>query len=312
MRRLDVHAPSHPDFDPAAYELVDVYDLHYKSGDHRLLNREIDELTKRGIVQAPHAVGCGHCGQTGLRYVALLVRADVNEWIFVGQDCLAARFTAMTKAKFAELRRDAELARKKQVVKTAWLAFCAENPAMAWATYADNISLSLRREARELGLDRPGVSGDDHLFASGVNWGLNVLFDIARKSRQYGSASEKQVALVERILGELETKWSAYLAKQAEKAANPAGPAPTGRQEIEGVLLSTKSVETDFGTTYKMVVKLDNGSRAYGTVPAAIGMVERGDWVRFTATFELSGDKDFAFFKRPTKASVVASAQKVA
>lgn len=302
MTRTDIHAPGHSDFDPEAYRLIDVYDLHWQSEDHAPLHDAIEQLTKQAIAQAPHSNGCGHCGQTGLRYVALLVREDVSEWIFVGQDCLASRFTAMTKAKFAELKRNAELARKKQAVKTSWLALCAENPAMAYATYGDNIQIGLEREARAL---FGGKHGEDDIFFAGLGWGFGVMHDIARKARLYGSASKAQIALIERILGEQETKWGAYLAREAEKAANPAGPAPVGRQTVEGVVLSLKLVDTDFGSTTKMTVKLDNGSRVYGTVPASIWQVEKGDRIAFTASCEASDDADFAFFKRPTKASII-------
>lgn len=308
MTRTDIHRPSAPDFDPEAYRLVDVYDLHWQSTDHRDLSKAVEELAKQSVVQAPHSTGCGHCGQTNLRYVALLVRDDVNEWIFVGQDCLVGRFTSMTKAKFTELRKAAELERQKQAVKTSWLAFCAANPAMAYASYADNISLTMRQEARELGLNTAKRHGDDHLFASGTNWGLNVMEDIARKSRRYGDASAKQVALIERILGELETKWNAYLVREVAKLSEPAAaPLTAGRQVLEGVVLAAKWYDNDFGGALKMTVKLDGGQRVFGSVPASIDNVDKGDRVRFTATVEPKDEEpDFGFFKRPTKGEVVA------
>lgn len=308
MTRTDIHRPSSPDFDPEAYRLVDVYDLHWDSNDHRDLNKAVEELAEQGVVQAPHSAGCGHCGQTNLRYVALLVRDDANEWIFVGQDCLVGRFTSMTKARFAELRKAAELERQKQAVKASWLAFCEKNPAMAYASYADNISLAMRQQARELGLNTAKRHDDDHLFASGTNWGLGVMEDIARKTRRYGEASAKQVALIERVLGELETKWNAYLAREVAKLSEPAAaPLTAGRQVLEGVVLSAKWYDNDFGGSLKMTVKLDDGQRVFGSVPASIDNVDKGDRVRFTATVEPKDEEpDFGYFKRPAKGEVVA------
>lgn len=308
ITRTDIHRPSAPEFDPQAYTLVDVFDLNSDSArEIRDLSEALRELAKDGITQAPHAHGCGHCGQRTIRYVALLVRADVKEWIFVGQDCLASRFTDMTKAKFDALRKAAELQRAKQEKKAAWNAFNEANPVFAYATYSENISLTLRREARELGFNTKGRGGDDHLFASGLNWGLNVLFDIARKARQYGDASTKQVALVDRVLGEQEAKWAAYVEREQAKLDNPAGPAPEGRQSVQGIVVKRdeKQGEDYWGNPtirFVMTVKLDSGALVWGTEPSSINP-EVGSRVEFVATFERKQDDEtFAFYKRPAKA----------
>lgn len=315
MTRTDIHRPGSPDFDPQAYTLVDVFDLHPESGDARDLSKAIDELTAQGVQQAGHSsYGCGHCGQTNLRYVALLVRSDVNEWIFAGQDCLVGRFQSQTKESFAALRKAAELARQKQAVKAAWLAACDANPALAFATYSENISLVLRREARELGLNQPGRHGDDHLFASGLNWGLGTQWDIARKARHYGGVSPKQAALLDRIASEQEAKWAAYVERELAKLAVQATIAPlsAGRQTVEGEVLTVKFVDNPYtynSSTMKMLVKLDGGQRVWGTVPSTIAdNVERGVRVRFVATVTpKDGETDFGFYSRPSKAEVVAA-----
>ncbi len=57
-----------------------------------------------------------------------------------------------------------------------------------------------------------------------------------------------------------------------------------------------------------MTVKLENGSRVYGTQPASLEAAERGDKIEFTATFEAAEREpaeDFAFFKRPTRGRVL-------
>lgn len=81
---------------------------------------------------------------------------------------------------------------------------------------------------------------------------------------------------------------------------------PTGRLVIEGVVLSKKSQESAYGTSWKMLVEGD-GWKVWGTVPESIFWeVEKGVRVRFTATVEASEDDEaFGFYKRPTKAEIV-------
>jgi hypothetical protein len=322
-KRTDIHRPSAPEFDPQAYRLVDVYDLHWESQDHKALSAAIEELEAQGVVRAPHAVGCGHCGQTNMRYVALLAREDVKQWIFVGQDCLAGRFVGMTKAKFDALRRQAELDRKKQKVLGAWREFRAANPEFPSADEVFLIGRGLWRHADELGLSTPKRWGDDHLHAAGVSRALGTAHDIARKARIYGTASEKQVAFVSRLLVQTKQKWDAYVeAEVAKLSLPPTPPVPEGRQIVEGVVLSFKVVDGYFEGqhTIKMLVQADEGWRVFGTRSAALGTQsyqdDEGEWkntdcanagdrVRFTATLSRSEDEDFGFFKTPRSAVIV-------
>lgn len=127
-------------------------------------------------------------------------------------------------------------------------------------------------------------------------------------------------------------------AKAAESAANPV---VEGRIEITGEILSTKVVENDFGTSFKIVVKDDRGFRVYGSLakslvdffvdefnekhndPYAYGYSVwfegssnettigldgiKGRRITFSATVEASNDdKGFGFFSRPTKAAPIA------
>jgi hypothetical protein len=116
----------------------------------------------------------------------------------------------------------------------------------------------------------------------------------------------------------------------AEKAvADAAKPALVeGRRVITGKVVSTKAVEGDYGTSYKMLVEEENGTRVFGSIPGNLwdeveflGSYRKLAWnetdgvmrkivgmeLTFTATVEVSrDDKSFGFFKRPLKASVVA------
>lgn len=112
--------------------------------------------------------------------------------------------------------------------------------------------------------------------------------------------------------------------------ARPSTGAPVveGRYEMVGKVVSTKTVESDFGTGYKMLVELADGQRVFGSIPNNLwseveflggyrklawdetdGVMKKlvGMELKFTATVERSSkDESFGFFKRPTKASVVA------
>src|SRR5690606_20471029 len=123
----------------------------------------------------------------------------------------------------------------------------------------------------------------------------------AERAAAYAAENADVLAALETLTGEFaddlratlaetgqlsENQGAAVLRIAAEKAAEPeAAPVEAGRIEITGKGVPTKWV--------------------YGTVPAAIGGVERGERVAFTATVEASDDDEtFGFFKRPTKAQL--------
>lgn len=105
-------------------------------------------------------------------------------------------------------------------------------------------------------------------------------------------------------------------------------PAPTGRLEITGTILSAKYVDSDYGSTLKMLVEGD-GWKVWGTVPKQLADDEYGRYydaddndprydgiavwtkaligrkVTFTATVKVNeDDPSFGFFTRPTKATI--------
>lgn len=91
----------------------------------------------------------------------------------------------------------------------------------------------------------------------------------------------------------------------AERAA--AAPVPAGRHEIEGEIVSIRSYDDGrFGAVLKMLVKCA-GFRVFGSVPAAISGAGVGDRVRFSADVEPK-EAGFGFFKRPSKAAIIAPA----
>lgn len=126
----------------------------------------------------------------------------------------------------------------------------------------------------------------------------SIIRDIAAKMNRY-ELSEKQVALVFKL---------------ADEVKNPAPPekhvsAPEGRVTVRGKIVSVKSVEGPYGTSIKMVVKVETPEGSWlvwTTAPSAIlGTEIKGHEVEFTATLTRGRDEFFAFGKRPTKARLL-------
>lgn len=287
--RTDIHRPSAPDFDPAGYQLIDVFDLHPEDGDGAEAARMIQDCLEAGISWAlPYgdAAVCGHCG-AHLRYAALLRHEASDTMMFVGSTCLRERFADMTAAKFAMLRAAAaeraaatrERTRRHELAAEG-LAFLAEGPALLIElSYAGN---------------------------GGVVDGNDFLSDIARKVFQYGNLSERQVAAAERaILQGIERATK----REAERVEHPAVDAPEGRAIVTGEVVMTRWYDHDFGSTLKMIVRDDTGFRVFVSVPSSLlGVgIDKGSRVTFTAALTQSDDDPtFAFGKRPTKASLLA------
>ena len=94
-----------------------------------------------------------------------------------------------------------------------------------------------------------------------------------------------------------------------EAEAKAAQPCPEGRIEITGTVMKVVERDGRFGWEHKMLVVAD-GWKVWGSVPRALGDVEKGWTVRFTATVERSNDdENFGFYKRPSKASVLVAEQ---
>lgn len=286
MTRTDVHAPASTDFDPTLYTLENVYDTHETEGDHRELNEAIRALEAAGYTyfEKNGRGGCGHCGAR-LRYVALMTREDVREWLFVGETCLDNRFNG-TKADFDALRERVKALRVERVKAHGIAILVNANPALAPL----------------LDRNHPALANE-------------FVADIARKLNNYGELSERQVAaVITAIARELErqarqAQWDAEReAKKAELAAAGVA-APLGRVVVTGTVVTVKDYDSDYGTTWKMLVEHAEGWKVWSSVPAAIlGEVDKGTVVTFTATLEAGRDGDplFVVGKRPSKASIAA------
>lgn len=131
----------------------------------------------------------------------------------------------------------------------------------------------------------------------------------ARDAREkWGSLTEKGTATLQRIYDERMQRNTERAEQRAAEALTAVAWTP-GRQQVEGVILSTKVVENDFGSAIKMLVKRDDGSKIWSTMPASIDIASsgnRGLRIRFTVTVQpKDGEPTFAFGSRPTKGEVL-------
>ena len=273
MTRTDIHRPAA--LITEDYEYVLAYDQHPEEGDRRALQAYLAR-TGRTFGENHSAGSCYHCGARA-RYVAVLLHKPTGDLIKVGEQCLDNRFTLATPA-FHALRKAAQLNRERQAIKTARLAWFAEDTqremAYNWAT-------------EQVNAGSYGWEGTRHSFVHKIN--------------RYGSTSDKFVAMIIRDM-ERTAEREARRAAEAETAR----PVVTGKVQVTGEVLSVKFQDNAYGGRMVMTVRDDRGFKVWGSVPSAIDSVERGERVTFTATVEASDtDETFGFYKRPTKASIL-------
>jgi hypothetical protein len=219
---------------------------------------------------------CDHCGAR-IRYVGVLLHKPTGDHIAVGETCLDNRFGRAT-VDFQKLRKQAQLDREKQRLLTASNAFRAEHDEVDW-----------------LALDE-----SENSFVQ----------DVIRKLRQYGSISDKQLAAIQTAL----VRDAEREVRQAAEALVPKAEVPEGKGlVIVGELVSTKWVESQYGSALKGLVKVESEFgfyKVWGTVPSAISDANRGDIIKFTANVQRSEkDADFGFFSRPRLATIVKAAE---
>lgn len=320
MTRQDVHRPSA--MDPADYVWIGEADDHHEHGSFDFDYERYFELTNRaprfdergrvwGEVEdiawasVEHAAGgrggCDHCGQTNIRYWMFYLHLPTSEVVAVGGTC-AGKLSLSSREDIA---RRAQLERRRLDEKLmAWRGESAENE----RAYAE----LLRQE------DEAGGSGANEFVDSLLRYG-----------RRNGFLSEAQRDAVLKGI-ETRARRAAEAEAKAEKMGDPEPAAvieATGRIEVTGRLLATKSQDGYYGSELKMLVLDDRGFKLWGTMPGVLvdqafelareaglsgggvaGALREGLKVRvsFTAAIERSRkDETFGFFKRPTKAKVI-------
>lgn len=319
--RTDIHRPSAPEFDPEKYECHGVWDLSPEFPNPEDVRHRMDTLN--ALIDRGYRFGhgsshtCGHCGHTGLRYVALMAREDVKEFIYVGQDCLEGTFS-LDLPEFRALREAAKVAREKNEKQTRRDALYAQYPVLAWLTYLTNVDTP---GTVYEGHDSDGYGYQDTEKSTNVQLvtrtgkQFSILRDIAHRVNRYAEASDKQAALVDRLLSQITERYEQYLEREAAKEAlvESGVAAPLGKVTVTGTVVMERYDDDTYspygGSVHKMIVLHADGWKVWSTVPAAIsGDVKVGTHVEFTATLEpakTNPDPLFVFAKRPGKARVL-------
>jgi hypothetical protein len=277
MARTDRHRPSAPEFDPADYSFVAVFDSHAEwpgANDHFRAQRE--RLLAEGWTFSGVHGGSGQCDHCGalLRYSALMLHHPTHTMIYVGEQCLDNRFE-MTKAEFQAARKAAQLDRERQAQLAAFNALCEDVPELVWATYAWNIGVAgATWETRPRWMDEPDgeqvyapVEGTTWAERNRREWAISTLSDMARKARRYGSfASEKQAALLVRLVGELETAEAETAEREAKRAAEQAARVNAAigevgdRRDFTGTVRWFDQFENDYGWVTVMIIDTAEGT----------------------------------------------------
>lgn len=241
---------------------------------------------------------CAHCGERNVRYMVAVLHKPTGKHVAFGDICVARLGFPNHQAFRAEKIRSHAANEAKRLKRIKAMAdFIEKTPefATAYAVYVNARPTPATEEQTTL-----GESADSYSAKS--RWKIEFpafVHDIVGKFSQYGSLSEKQVGAVARAITQ-----SASRAEERAAEAQNAAPVPTGRVDVEGVILTTK-VQDGYmgrGTTLKMLVRHDAGWKVWLTMPTSL-CADKGDRVAFSCEIEASADdKTFGFGKRPTKA----------
>lgn len=279
-----IHNPVN--FEPADYEVQDYLDNKrpvYMGGPADGFAEvvkcwEQDMEAALGVDWRRKCHHCIHCGNGNVRWITVVLHLPTNDRVVFGADCTERLGFANRQAwKLAQLKSKAEAGHARLKVWKARCAFIEANP---------------------------GVQALIDQAAGDVHQGNTFVKDVLGKLDRYGSISVNQVNAVAKSL----QRDIDQVARKAADAIEVKGPAPSGRQEVTGTVLTIKTQESDYGITLKMLLKLANNSKVWLTAPITGGF-DKGDTITVRATFEQSrDDASFGFGKRPHLVNVVKAA----
>jgi len=270
------------DGDDSCGRLLDgpLFAIHGADQDEAAEAREFirTEVNPSGVRNAIHPGGCDACGQMGLRYRHYFRHDPTGDVIVLGDQCVV-------KMDFASIT-DYQAAKRVATQRERELQIAAE---AKWKT--------ANPEAAEV---LEGYADEHHIIG-----------DMARKLRRYGSLSERQVEFLYKLRDEVNERHDTEA--QREREAAEATPIPAelleGRHQVSGEIVYGDWRETEFGESYKIIVRDDRGFKLWGTAAEALwgeDGLPNGTRVTFHAAI-VGADDDpaFGFYKRPTKAARV-------
>lgn len=226
---------------------------------------------------------CAHCGHA-LKYAVRFEYLPTGEILDIGEDCAQFIAPADTRIEYELLRLRKRIANERKEAKY-------EQEALE------------RRQQFEI--DEPEVA--EFLKFVDENEKFGFLRDMKAAYDRWGSLTDRQLAATKRTMLARQEQASRELFEATLLKDAPLS--PEGRQTIEGTVTSVKGQHTDFRYVYKMLVRLDDGNKVYGTVPAKLeqALINQKDArVKFAATFKRKdGEDHFSYFSRPSNAEVL-------
>lgn len=223
---------------------------------------------------------CRHCGAK-ITYGAVMLHRPTGEYIVCGETCLENRFSA-TSAEFAALRMATKGERRAAKTFPAMKAWLAKQPEDVQSAFS---------------LNGP--------FVDACHEGI-----VRQAWREYGQPTERQFSLVMHKIAWAQEQAAKAAQRAIEEQQCPKVPARAGKHTVTGEVLSIKTVESDYGTAVKMLLKVlePNGYwKAWLTCPTAFDG-QSGSTCTLTADFSVSNDDpSFAFGKRPRLAPLEAA-----
>lgn len=122
----------------------------------------------------------------------------------------------------------------------------------------------------------------------------------------------RHMGLVVSAVGSFDREESKRVERELASLA-PKAVVEEGRHEMVGKIISQREQDGDYGVQHKMLVEVSTDAgvyRVWGTQPDMIYNAEVGDVIKFSAAVTKSrDDESFGFYSRPTKASIVATAE---
>lgn len=205
---------------------------------------------------------------------------------------------------------------------------CCEKYDMVSGTDWDALSDERRRagEARKTAArnsgERARILAAYPELADALKTDHYIVRDIARRFERDPFISEKQIALVFKLAAEVAEKARVDALRAASEPSKIAAPVSDKRVTVQGVVVSVKSYDSDFGPCLKMTVKVSTPEGewlCWGSVPSTVegaesylGRIQRGDVVSFDCKLVAGREPHFALFKRPTKCRQVSDTVEVA
>ena len=287
--RTDIHRPSA--IEPDEYEFVcfdylgtaDLGAVMALEGERATFRAHMAETGGR-FSGHRHGGSCMVCGAWAI-YLCRFYHAKTNRYISTGSDC-AEKMDMGEASRFRAFRQSIHDARDRAAGKAKAHALLEDaNLSAAWTIYKQE-------------------------HEPGAHWGYEetTIADIVSKLVRYGSISEKQDAFLHTLLAKLKERPAREASRKAELAAAAPVPVTDARVDVDGVILTIKSVETQFGITDKCLLKTSAGWKLWVTLPADIGTAARGDTIALSCRVEPSkDDPKFGFGKRPSRARIVKS-----